>query len=91
MTVSHTLTGLYLVNFGQDITHCAAVANQGGVPVFSFPGSSTPAAQGNGVRVDINSAGSTFGPGFPTADTVTVSTFSATAAANSSFFVAVLC
>jgi hypothetical protein len=91
VTTSRRAAGVYLVNFGRDITHCVAVANEGGVPVFTLKGASTPAAEGNGVRVDIVSAGVDFAPGFPSASTVAVQTFSGATASDSSFVVAVLC
>jgi hypothetical protein len=80
-----------LVNFGQDITHCAAIADQGGVPIFTDPGASTSAAQGNGARVDIFGGGGDLAPGFPTADTVSVETFSDSSLNDTSFYLAVLC
>ena len=38
VSVDHFATGVYLANFGIDVTHCTALANQGGVPVFFEPG-----------------------------------------------------
>jgi hypothetical protein len=91
VTVDHFGTGIYLVNFGQDVTHCAAFANQGGVPVFTTPGAGTPAAEGYGARVDLSSAGADFAPGFPSADTVAIATFSGSTGADTSFEVVVMC
>jgi hypothetical protein len=93
VTVHRSFPGQYLVNFGQDITHCAAFANQGGVPVFSFPGASTPAANGYGARITINSPdpGLEIAPGFPVANTVSVETFSGSSPTSTSFYVAVFC
>lgn len=93
VTVYHPAAGSYRVNFGRDISHCVAVANQGGVPLFESPGSATGAAQGNGVRLDIYSpiSGGEFAPGFPFETTVAVTTFSGNTATNSAFYLAVLC
>ena len=91
ITSDHFSTGAYLLNFGRDISHCAVVANQGGVPVFTVSGASTPAAEGNGVRVDVSSPGATIRTGFPTGNTAQIETFNGTAAADSSFYIAVLC
>ena len=43
--------GTYAVNFGQDITHCAAMATQGGIPVYASAGLSSavsPALRSSG-------------------------------------------
>jgi hypothetical protein len=89
--VGHIGTGGYLVNLGQGISHCAAIADQGGVPIFTTPGANTGAARGNGARVDIFSASANLAPGFPTADTVGVETFRRSALNDSSFYLAVFC
>ena len=92
VSVDHFATGVYLVNFGIDVTHCTALANQGGVPEFWWPGANTGAPNGYGPRVNISSAGGTpFAPGFPTADTVTVATYSGSTVSDSSFEIAVFC
>jgi hypothetical protein len=84
-------TGGYHINFGQDITHCVALATQGGIPDFAVPGASSGAVVGS-ARVNINSAGSSFGTGFPTADTVEVDTYNGSGTAtDSNLFVAVFC
>jgi hypothetical protein len=94
VTVDSEGNGGYLVNFGQDITHCVAIANQGGVPLFESPGFSTGAAEGNGARIDISTPatpGEAYSPGFPVADTVAVLTFSEETPNNTSFYIAVFC
>lgn len=75
VTVHRFTTGTYLVNFGRDLTGCVAVANQGGVPISSFPGASTSAANGYGARITIESKspGLEIFPGFPVGETVIVS------------------
>lgn len=85
--------GVYEVNFGQDISHCAALANNGAVPVFSATAASTGRSPGYALA-DLSSAGGTdAGSGFPSGDTVTVETFSAAtdASVDTSFGVAVFC
>jgi hypothetical protein len=94
VSVDHYANGVYFLNFGQDITHCAAIASQGSVPVFSSPGSSTGSALGYGTLVGISSPGSPeeeYAPGFPFAKSVTVETFSGASENDSSFYVAVFC
>lgn len=54
--------GTYAVNFGQDITHCAAMATQGGVAGAPL--------------VRIFAAGIDLAPGFPSVSSVTVTTTS---------------
>lgn len=91
--VAHPQTGFYLVDFGRDVTHCAPFANQGGVPLFEFPGAGTPAAEGYGVRVDMAApgAGIEYEPGYPVEDTVAVETFHGSAVSDTSFYIGVLC
>jgi hypothetical protein len=92
VSVDHLATGLYLVNFGIDVTHCTALANQGGVPEFWWPGANTGAANGYGAHVNISTAGGTpLAPGFPSADTVSVATFSGSTSSDTSFEIAVFC
>jgi hypothetical protein len=63
------------VDFGQDVSHCAAIVTIGTVPIYSSSGSSTGRVPGY-VRADTESDGGTVtGGGFPTGDTVTVETF----------------
>jgi hypothetical protein len=89
--VDHYGNGVYLVDFGRDISHCVAVANEGSIPVFSEEGASTPAAQGYGVRTGLTSAGEEFPPGYLPNETVDIETFSGSSLENTSFSVAVLC
>jgi hypothetical protein len=37
VTATPAGTSIYMVNLGQDITHCAAIAQQGSLPVFTSP------------------------------------------------------
>jgi hypothetical protein len=90
ITASAAGTGTYLVNLGQDITRCAAIAQQGSLPAFGSPGGTSGLVKGDAL-VQISSAGSIILPGFPTGDTVLVETFSGTVSANSPFYLAVLC
>jgi hypothetical protein len=91
VTVENFGTGLYWVNFGRDITHCAVIANEGSIPDFEVPGSATIGVPGYGVEVEMRSAGGSFGSGFPTAQSVTVTTFHETTEANNPFYIAVFC
>jgi hypothetical protein len=91
VSIDHFATGVYLVNFGVDITHCTALANQGAVPAFSSPGHNTGAANGYGARVDITSGGASYAPGFSSANSVAVETFSGSTLNDTSFEVAVFC
>jgi hypothetical protein len=91
ITAAKAGTGVYLVNLGQDITHCAAIAQQGGLPVFTSPGGSTGSVSGAAIVQISSAAGIPIQPGFPTADTVVVQTFNAGAASNAAFYLAVFC
>ena len=85
--------GTYAINFGQDITHCAAVATQASIPAFTTPGSTSGGVAGAPL-VFLYSAGTNLAPGFPSMSTVLVSTTNATAAGAavpSSFSVALFC
>jgi hypothetical protein len=85
--------GTYAVNFGQDITHCAAVATQGSIPAFGAPGTTAGGVAGAAL-VFVYSAGTDLAPGFPSANTVLVETTNATTggtAAPSTFSIAILC
>lgn len=89
----HFATGVTQVDFGQDISHCAAIASIGAVPIYASPGSSTGRLPGYALA-DTSSAGSTdTGSGFPSGDSVTVETFGGTsdALADTSFDLAVFC
>lgn len=80
--------GRYYVDFGQDITHCVALVQEGGLP--SGPGGSTGNEDGP-AHANIFGAGTTFSNGFPSADTVLVSTIGDGGLADSAFQVGVLC
>jgi hypothetical protein len=85
--------GTYAVNFGQDITHCAAVATQGALPVYGTPGTTAGGLAGAAL-VRVYSAGIDLAPGFPSASSVIVATTSEAAAgtpAGTTFYVAVFC
>jgi hypothetical protein len=94
VTVDHYGAGLYLVNFGRDVTHCAAIVNEGGVPVFSSPGTSTGSPPGDGADVIIGSPKvpeEEYAPGFPFAESILVATYSGAAEHDASFYIAVFC
>jgi hypothetical protein len=85
--------GTYAVNFGQDITHCVAMATQGGIPSYAAPGSITGGLAGAPI-VRIFNAGVDIAPGFPSISSVGITTTSeATAAAPTAttFYIAVFC
>ena len=85
--------GTYAVNFGQDITRCAAMATQGSIPAYGAPGTTDGGIAGAPL-VFLYSAGADLAPGFPSASTVIVETTNGTAgstAAPSTFSVAILC
>jgi hypothetical protein len=85
--------GTYAVNFGVDITRCAATATQGSIPPFATPVSATAGIAGAAL-VFLQGAGAELAPGFPTVSTVLVETTNGTAggtAAPSAFTIAVLC
>ena len=85
--------GTYAVNFGVDITRCAATATQGSIPPFATPASATTGLPGAAL-VFLQGAGAELAPGFPTVSTVLVETTNgaaAGAAAPSAFTIAVLC
>lgn len=80
--------GQYLVNFGQDITHCVALVQEGGVPFA--PGVSTGYGDGPAHAI-ILGAGAKFGNGFPTGDTVLIATTAGSGLADSTFQLGVVC
>ena len=80
--------GQYYVDFGQDITDCVALVQEGGVP--AGPGGSTGNADG-AARANILGAGTTFSNGFPSGDTVLVSTTNQSGLADSAFQIGALC
>ncbi len=85
--------GTYAINFGQDISHCAATATQASIPNFAAAGASGGGLAGSAL-VFLYSAGADLAPGFPSATTVLVETTNATAggtAAPSAFSLAILC
>jgi hypothetical protein len=84
-------TGTYYVNFGQDITQCAATATQASIPDFSGPGRSTTGIPGPAF-VAMNSAGTDFAAGFPSVSSATIQTRRTNGAlASTSFAIAVFC
>jgi hypothetical protein len=84
-------TGLYHVNFGQDITQCAATATQASIPDFASAGHSTTGVPGPAFVV-MSSAGADLAAGFPTATSVTVQTRRTNGAlASTSFVIALFC
>ena len=80
--------GLYELDFGRDITRCVASVQQGGIP--AGPGGSSGVGDG-AAHANIFGAGSTFANGFPTGDTVLVSTIDHGGLSDSSFQIAILC
>lgn len=80
--------GEYEVDFGRDITGCVASIQQGGIP--AGPGGSSGVGDG-APHASIFGAGSTFANGFPTGETVLVSTIGGGGLADSSFQIAILC
>ena len=83
--------GLYYVNFGQDITECAATATQGSIPDYASAGHSTTGIPGPAFVV-MSSAGADFAPGFPSVSSVTVQTRRTNGTlASTSFAIAVFC
>jgi hypothetical protein len=63
----------YFVNFGRDVTHCAAVAQEGSIPAFS--GGSIGSSPPETPDVIISDGSSTYTTGFPEDDTVNVRTY----------------
>ena len=85
--------GTYVLNFGQDITHCAALATQGAIPSFAAPGSTAGGLAGAPL-VRVYSAGVDLAPGYPSLSSVIIATTSEVAAGAPSattFYVAILC
>jgi hypothetical protein len=85
--------GTYAVNFGQDVTRCAATATQGSIPGFTAAGTTAGGVAGAAL-VLLYSSGTDLAPGFPSTTTVLVETTDATAggtAVPSAFSVAMLC
>jgi hypothetical protein len=91
ITALNAGTGLYYVNFGQNITQCAATATQGSIPDFASAGHSATGIPGPAFVV-MSSAGADFAAGFPTANSVTVQTRRTNGAlASTSFAIALFC
>lgn len=81
-------TGMYELDFGRDITSCVASVQQGGIP--AGPGGSSGTGDG-AAHASIFGAGTTLDSGFPSGDTVLVSTIDQGGLADSSFQIAILC
>jgi hypothetical protein len=85
--------GTYAVNFGQDITRCAAMATQGAIPTYAAAGSTVGGLAGAPL-LRVYSAGTDLAPGYPSMTTVLVTTTSEAAMGAPSpttFYVAVFC
>jgi hypothetical protein len=85
--------GTYAVNFGQDITHCAAVATQGAIPSYAAAGGTVGGLAGAPL-VRIYNAGVDLAPGFPSVSSAIVSTTSEAGGGvptATTFYVAVFC
>jgi hypothetical protein len=83
--------GVYYVNFGADIAHCAVIATQASIPDFSAAGQTIAGIPGPAF-VAAASAGATLATGFPSQTSVTVQTRRANGnPASTSFSVAALC
>jgi hypothetical protein len=84
-------TGVYFVNFAQDITHCAAVATQASIPNFTGAGLSTTGIEG-AAFVAMSNTGVDLAAGFPSQTSVSVQTNRVNGAAvATSFTIAVFC
>jgi hypothetical protein len=84
-------TGVYLINFGLDITHCAVVATQASIPNFAAGGQSTTGVEG-AAFVSTSSAGVDLAAGYPSQTSVRVQTNRANGTpVATSFEVAVFC
>jgi hypothetical protein len=86
-------SGTYVVNFGQDITHCAAIATQGAIPSYAAAGGTAGGLVGAPV-VRLFNAGVDLAPGFPSVSSAVVATTSQAAGGAptaTTFYVAVFC
>lgn len=84
-------TGVYYVNFAQDITHCATLAAQASIPNFAGAGLSMTGVQG-AAFVSMSNTGVDFAAGFPSQSSARVQTNRANGTAvATSFTVAVFC
>jgi hypothetical protein len=91
VTARNSGTGVYYVNFGEDITQCAAVATQASIPNFAGAGLSTTGIPGPAF-VAMNSAGVDFAAGFPSQTSVKVQTNRVNGSAvSTSFAIALFC
>ncbi len=84
-------TGIYFVNFGEDITECATVATQASIPNYAGAGLSTTGIQG-AAFVSQSNTGVDLAPGYPSQTSVKVQTNRANGTAvSTSFTIAVFC
>jgi hypothetical protein len=91
VTAANSSTGVYYVNFGQDITECAALATQASLPNFSGAGLTVAGIPGPAF-VAMSSAGVDLAPGFPSVSSATVQTRrTGGALVSTSFAIAVFC
>jgi hypothetical protein len=92
VTVSHTSTGGYLVNFGRDVSHCVPEVILGNLPLFGHPGNSTGNI-GTWASVSMSAPEGEYRPGFTYADTIGVEKhgFAFEETVNTSFYIAVFC
>ena len=91
VTARSTAAGAYLVNFGQDITHCAPLASQASLPNFAGAGLAAAGVPGPAF-VGMSNTGATLAPGFPSQTSVSVETRRTNGTAVSTgFTIAVFC
>ncbi|MGD0197592.1 MAG: hypothetical protein ABSC56_06770 [Solirubrobacteraceae bacterium] len=83
----------FFVDFGQNISHCVPLVQEGSLPVFGSPGTSVGDSAGYAANVGMAGAGVGEGPGgeFPTADTVSVITYVGSSQSPAPFYIAVIC
>ena len=90
VTARQASNGVYHVNFGENITQCAATATQASIP-GTAPGSSTTGIPGPAF-VAVNSAGTDYAAGFPSASSVLIQTRRTNGTlVSTSFVIAVSC
>jgi hypothetical protein len=82
--------GTYRIDFGQDISHCAATATLGAVPYFGSPGATSTRALGFAV-VDLSAPGFTFPNGYLSGDTAQVEIRADGTRAAAPFYIVVTC
>ena len=91
VTAMNRSTGVYYVNFGQDITSCTALATQGTSRSSPLPGAVTTGIPG-AASVSLHSAGADFAAGFPSVSSVEVATHRLNGTnVLTSFMIAVFC